>query len=105
MLPDQVSNPGPLTYESGVLPIALRGPASGEEVDFVVFAIFSNGSHLGFLTGPNFRILKPWSLFRLHVKFNNNWCNGFREKSCLKLFKYVIFRHTNWSKITQVNIQ
>ena len=28
MLPDRVSNPGPLTYESGVLPIALRGPAS-----------------------------------------------------------------------------
>ena len=29
MLPDRVSNPGPLTYESGALPIALRGPASG----------------------------------------------------------------------------
>ena len=28
MLPDRVSNPGPLTYESGVLPIALRGPAT-----------------------------------------------------------------------------
>ena len=27
MLPDRVSNPGPLTYESGVLPIALRGLA------------------------------------------------------------------------------
>ena len=27
MLQDRVSNPGPLTYESGVLPIALRGPA------------------------------------------------------------------------------
>ena len=27
MLPDQVSNPGPLTYESGALSIALRGPA------------------------------------------------------------------------------
>ena len=27
MLPDQVSNPGPLTYESGVLPIVLRRPA------------------------------------------------------------------------------
>ena len=27
MLPDQVSNSGPLTYESGALPIALRGPA------------------------------------------------------------------------------
>ena len=31
MLPDRVSNPGPLTYESGAL-IALRGPALvGEE--------------------------------------------------------------------------
>ena len=29
MLPDWVSNPGPLTYESGALPIALRGPAGG----------------------------------------------------------------------------
>ena len=27
MLPDRVSNPGPLTYESGTLPIALCGPA------------------------------------------------------------------------------
>ena len=27
MLPDRVSNPGALTYESGALQIALRGPA------------------------------------------------------------------------------
>ena len=27
MLLDRVSNPGPLTYKSGALPIALRGPA------------------------------------------------------------------------------
>ena len=27
MLPDRVSNPGPRTYESGALPIALRGPS------------------------------------------------------------------------------
>ena len=33
MLPDRVSNPGPLTYESGALPIALRGPA------FLIFGI------------------------------------------------------------------
>ena len=26
MLPDRVSNPGPLTYESDALSIALRGP-------------------------------------------------------------------------------
>ena len=31
MWPDWVSNPGPLTYESGVLPTALRGPAAEEE--------------------------------------------------------------------------
>ena len=28
MWPDRVSNPGPPTYESGALPIALRGPAN-----------------------------------------------------------------------------
>ena len=27
MLPDRLSNPGPLTFESGALPIALRIPA------------------------------------------------------------------------------
>ena len=31
MLPDRVSNPGPLTYELGALPIALRGPAKKKE--------------------------------------------------------------------------
>ena len=31
MLPDRVSNPGPLTYESGALPIALRGPATNDK--------------------------------------------------------------------------
>ena len=29
MWPDRVSNPGPLTYESGALATALRGPAQG----------------------------------------------------------------------------
>ena len=33
MWPDRVSNPGPLTYESGVLPTALRGPAVGNATD------------------------------------------------------------------------
>ena len=32
MLPDRVSNPGPLTYEPGALPIALRGPASRKKI-------------------------------------------------------------------------
>ena len=32
---------------------------SGEEVDFDVFAVYSNGCHLGFLTKPKLIILKP----------------------------------------------
>ena len=28
MWPDRLSNPGPLTYELGALPTALRGPAA-----------------------------------------------------------------------------
>ena len=36
MLPDRVSNPGPLTYESGALPIALRGPAFDMEIQPLV---------------------------------------------------------------------
>ena len=32
MWPDRVSNPGPLTCESGALPIALRGPAAAVEI-------------------------------------------------------------------------
>ena len=31
MLLDRVSNPGPLTYKSGALPIALRGPAESDK--------------------------------------------------------------------------
>ena len=44
MLPDRVSNPGPLNYESGALPIALRGPAlrisiSPSQVDNVLLNV------------------------------------------------------------------
>ena len=53
MLPDRVSNPGPLTYESGALPIALRGPVR-----------IMKSKHLG-VSVLNNRIMKsreaPWS--------------------------------------------
>ena len=39
MLPDRVSNPGPLTYESGALPIALRGPAYLWSITYLVDTI------------------------------------------------------------------
>ena len=38
MLPDRVSNPGPLAYESGALPIALPGPAT----IWLTFVLYSN---------------------------------------------------------------
>ena len=37
MLPDRVSNPGPLTYESDALPIALRGPAQALYTCFGIY--------------------------------------------------------------------
>ena len=40
MLPDRVSNPGPLTNVSGALPIALRGPA----VEIAVASLKKRGS-------------------------------------------------------------
>ena len=42
MLPDWVSNPRPLTYESGALPIALRGPTKqpNENVSNVLQRVF-----------------------------------------------------------------
>ena len=44
MLPDLVSNPGPLTYESGALPIALRGPAR-YAVNFIDRTVTSQAKH------------------------------------------------------------
>ena len=39
MWPDQVSNPGPLTYESGALPTVLRGPATAENDIMIKFIL------------------------------------------------------------------
>ena len=36
MWPDRVSNPGPLTYESGALLTALRGPATLDRPSYIV---------------------------------------------------------------------
>ena len=41
MLPDRVSNQGPLTYESGALPIALRGPASVDDIENLTRVVIS----------------------------------------------------------------
>ena len=44
MWPDRVSNPGPLTYESGAQPTALCVPALGREwieMDKIIYIPFS----------------------------------------------------------------
>ena len=39
MLPDRVSNPGPLAYESGALPTALRGPLHSKRLKLHNFGL------------------------------------------------------------------
>ena len=58
MLPDRVSNPGPLTYESGALPIALRGP-SRIELRGIVLPVPSNQIKVTFI------IILPFNLVHL----------------------------------------
>ena len=47
MLPDRVSNPGPLTYESGALSIALRGLAVSKGLHVCVFVRAAEGGERG----------------------------------------------------------
>ena len=47
MLPDRVSNPRPLTYESGALPIALRGPAARSGGYDIPFPMVRNAPRFG----------------------------------------------------------
>ena len=72
---------------------------SGEEVDFVVFAIFSNGGHLGFSTWPNFTILRPWSQVMLHVKFENHGTSSFREEVVWSCLNRSFFDIGIWAKL------
>ena len=52
---------------------------SGENDDFISFAIFSNGGHLEFSTTLNYTIMKLLSLIMLYVKFKIHGCSGLRE--------------------------
>ena len=52
---------------------------SGQNDNFISFAIFSNGGHLEFQTRLNFTILKPWSLIMLHMKFKVHGCSSLRK--------------------------
>ena len=62
MLPDRVSNPGPLTYESGALLIALCGPACfldfrqvvhSIQIKIMVIFIVLNSDHIDYSETTN----------------------------------------------------
>ena len=60
MLPDRVSYPGPLTYESGALPIALRGPTDHDSLIWLARFEYIEGQLARWneeLSQYNFRIL------------------------------------------------
>ena len=85
MLSDRVSSPGPLTYESGALPIALRGPiirtilwylgthcckssfktmrqlVLEKRFGVVVFFKYGHGSHVGHVTLTTEQLFVPKS--------------------------------------------
>ena len=79
MLPDRVSNPGPLTYESGALPIALRGPETSPEdkrlhptssrrqmctssVSYVIYHKFSHGDAFYTPNGKNINVMLEYAI-------------------------------------------
>ena len=69
MLPDRVSNPGPLTYESGALPIALRGPASFQTLISQIHQYFLLKNVKSFCNAKAFLIFstKNFSVFGYNV--------------------------------------
>ena len=63
MLPDRVSNPRPLTYESGALPIALRGPA---------FPVCITAEPISYTLTYSFSLNRHCVLFSFHYEFKLN---------------------------------
>ena len=69
MLPDRVSNPGPLTYESGALSIALRGPAPVLRVPIIYRYAPGNKTETRLIFHACLDIHKSWTIIKM--------CDGF----------------------------
>ena len=85
MWPDRVSNPGPLTYESGALPTALRGPANSLVTNTVVITrvpgrVAQSVGHLTRKSGVLGSIPGLATYFRFSFRF-------FKKGSCQLLAK------------------
>ena len=73
MWPDLVSNPGPLTYESGALPIELRGPASSilyllKYADFDCLLSHEDFLEIARVASHNFARLDGYGSFRSYSR-------------------------------------
>ena len=72
MLPDRLSNPRPLTYESGALPIALRGPfhcANGKLVSFMQMVAFLKTKNKFLPQCHHIRPFRGWELLLSYKTF------------------------------------
>ena len=81
MLPDRVSNPGPLTYESGALPIALRGPAF--DTCLVQHPLMSEAKQDDLSRSSGYRILTNATVFTL---FHDEGRFRMRNSQSLSIF-------------------
>ena len=92
MLPDRVSNPGSPTYESGALPIALRGPAMGHSNHYTSYITQKGSKTLGLDKTPfclkknnNNKFLCFYVLFFLHIFFLNSYFKHMNAVSVLQI--------------------
>ena len=59
-----------------------RPSGSGEEDFLKIFAIYSHGGHLGYVTLAIYINFHSPFLRMLHMKFGFDWPSGFKEKIC-----------------------
>ena len=79
MLPDRVSNPGPLTYESGALPIA---------VTYVVIYLLTRRLFCGYTT-LKVRFLHQIRKLYVPFQFRRISCFGEANRKSQNLFSFV----------------
>ena len=83
MWPDQVSNPGPLTYESGALPTVLRGPACQRTMRATV-CIIKYCVELGMTPGQTIQTHQNVSrvlIYKWHRRFSTGWSDSGTKKA------------------------
>ena len=81
MLPDRVSNPGPLTYESGALPIAPCGPANRVKKSIWKFIDIFPNQDLNFL-----------NIFTEHGKITADYTKSIEKNSQLLCRNVIVER-------------